>query len=46
MGLLKENDKCLILQSEMMEYIHLACSEAFNVQLLDYWPSELVDDVP
>ena len=45
MGLLKENDDCLILHSEMMEYIDLAWSETFNVQLQD-WPSELVDDVP
>ena len=27
---LKENDECLILHSEMMKYIHLACSEAFD----------------
>ena len=30
----------------LMEDIHLACSETFNVQLQDCWPSELVDDVP
>ena len=34
------------LHSEMVKDIHLACSEAFNVQLQDCWPSELVDDVP
>ena len=40
-------DDFLILHSEMMKYIDLACSEAsFNVQLHDRWPSELVDDVP
>ena len=27
-----KNDECLILQGEMMKYIHLACSEAFDVQ--------------
>ena len=45
MGLLKNNDECLILHGEMMEYIHLAGSEAFDVQLQDCWPSELVDGV-
>ena len=46
MGLLKENDECLILHGEMMKYIHPAFSKAFDVQLQDYWPSELVDGVP
>ena len=46
MGLLKKNDECLILHSEMMKYIHLACSEAFDVQLQDCWPLELADGVP
>ena len=46
MGLLQENDECLILHDELMKYIHLACSEAFDVQLQDCWPLELVDDVP
>ena len=32
-GLLKKNDECLILHGEMMKYIHLAYSEAFDVQL-------------
>ena len=27
-------------------FIHLACSESFDVQLQDCRPSELVDDVP
>ena len=35
MGLVKENDECLILHCEIMKYIHLACSEAFDVQLQD-----------
>ena len=39
------NGECLILYSEMMKYIHLACSETFDVQLQDCWPSELVDGV-
>ena len=46
MGLLKKNDERLILHDVMMKYIHLACSEAFDVQLQDCWPSELVDGVP
>ena len=45
MGLLKKNDECLILHGKMMKYIHLGYSEAFDVQLQDCWPSELVDNV-
>ena len=33
MGLLKNNDECLILYGEMIKHVHLACSKAFNVQL-------------
>ena len=35
-----------MLHSEMMKYIHLGCSEAFDVQLRDCWRSEIVDCVP
>ena len=45
-GLMKKNDECLILHGEMMKYIHLACGEAFDIQLQDCWPSEFVDGVP
>ena len=45
MGLLEENNECLILQGKMMKYIHLAYSEAFDVQLQDCCSSELVDGV-
>ena len=41
-----EEDERFILHDEMMKYIHLACSEAFDVQLQDCWSSELVDGVP
>ena len=46
MGLLKKNDEYLILHGEIMKYIHLACSEAFDGELQDCWPSKLVDGVP
>ena len=35
-----------MLYCKMVKNVHLACSEAFNVQLYNGGPSERVDDVP
>ena len=45
-SIMKKNDEYLILHSKMIKYIHLACSEAFDIQLQDCWPLKLVDSVP
>ena len=44
MGLLEWDDECLTLCSKMVKNVYFACSEAFDVQLKDGKPSELVDD--
>ena len=46
MGFLQEDDECLTLYRKMMQHAHLACSEAFDVQLENAGPLELVDGAP
>ena len=41
-----DDDKCLRLYSEVMKNVHLACSEAFDVELKISGSSELVGNVP
>ena len=40
------DDECLRLHSEVIKKVHLACSEAFNVQLKNSGSLELVGNVP
>ena len=42
----QNHDEGLRLQSEVMKNVHLACSEAFDVQLKNIWSSEFVGNVP
>ena len=46
MGLLQQDDECLRLHSEVMKNVHLACSEAFDVQLKNGGSSELLAMCP